>query len=77
MDACITAPAVFEDDAPNLVQRKQFPALLSQKNQQQRNFLGKQHDISKDGASGLGKLKKFIHLNGSHTRDLPTCSIVP
>jgi hypothetical protein len=26
---------------------------------------------------GLGKLKKFIHLFGSRTRDLPTCSIVP
>jgi hypothetical protein len=25
----------------------------------------------------LGKLKKFIHLIGSRTRDLPTCSIVP
>jgi hypothetical protein len=25
---------------------------------------------------GLGKLKKFIHLIGSRTRNLPTCSIV-
>jgi hypothetical protein len=26
---------------------------------------------------GLCKLKKLIHLIGSQTRDLPTCSIVP
>jgi hypothetical protein len=26
---------------------------------------------------GLGKLKTFIHLIGSRTRDLATCSIVP
>jgi hypothetical protein len=26
---------------------------------------------------GLGKLKEFIHLIGSRTRDLPACSIVP
>jgi hypothetical protein len=26
---------------------------------------------------GLGKLKKFIHLIGSRTRDLLACSIVP
>jgi hypothetical protein len=26
---------------------------------------------------GLGKSKKFIHLIGSQTRDLPACSIVP
>jgi hypothetical protein len=26
---------------------------------------------------GLGKLKKFIYLIGSLTRDLPACSIVP
>jgi hypothetical protein len=25
---------------------------------------------------GLGKLKKFIHLIGSRTRDLPACSIL-
>jgi hypothetical protein len=26
---------------------------------------------------GLGQLKKRIHLIGTRTRDLPTCSIVP
>jgi hypothetical protein len=26
---------------------------------------------------GLGKLKKFIHLIGSRTRDFPACSLVP
>jgi hypothetical protein len=26
---------------------------------------------------GLGKLKEFIHLIGSRTRDLPACSIMP
>jgi hypothetical protein len=26
---------------------------------------------------GLGKLKKFIHLIGNQTDDLPACSIVP
>jgi hypothetical protein len=25
----------------------------------------------------LGKLKKLIHLNGSRTRNLPPCSIMP
>jgi hypothetical protein len=26
---------------------------------------------------GLNKLKKFIHVIGNRTRDLPACSIVP
>jgi hypothetical protein len=26
---------------------------------------------------GLGKFKKFIHLIGSRTRDIPACSVVP
>jgi hypothetical protein len=26
---------------------------------------------------GVDRLKKFIHLIGSRTRDLPACSIVP
>jgi hypothetical protein len=26
---------------------------------------------------GLGQFKKFIHLNGPPTRDLPACSTVP
>jgi hypothetical protein len=37
--------------------------------------LSKPHSLVRP--QGLGKLKTFIHLIGSRTRDVPVCSIVP